>query len=292
MQTLIVSKRQEENTVEDRLNGIRLNTDWDSFLTYRERKLVGIQTGILPLDRILLGLSGIVVIQGSPGVNKSVLAAQIGGYQASLGNPVLFIDRENGRNRFRMRLLCQANRVSQIDVLTCSKDRLRELVRTVNKWPVFVETEPVDGYTEIKEMLERLGEQFPGRPILLIIDSLQAMPALNAEERLSLQLWLKQLDQAKLDFEGRLTIVATSEKRRGENGLEYERASLSAGKGAGAVEYKAEMVLDLRRNRENGNIICEVVKNRDGQSGVFTELRPVLSNPTDPSSFTFRLEGA
>ena len=277
---------------EDKLDGIRINSNWRSFITYRQRKLTGVQTGIHALDRLLLGLSGITVIQGAPGCNKSSLVLQIAGYQASLGNPVLIIDRENGRERFRMRLLCQANAVSQVDVLTCAEGRLRELVGTVKSWPIYVETEPVAGYEPIKQMLGRLGEEFPGRPLLLVVDSLQAMPALHHEERMSLQNWLKELDQAKLDFEGRLTILATSEKRRGEGGMEYERASLSAGKGAGAVEYKAEMVLDLRRNRENGNIICEIVKNRDGASGVYTELRPVLANPADNNSFTFRLEAA
>lgn len=269
-----------------------LNHHWASFLSYRSRRLTGIQTGIPALDRVLLGLSGITVLQGSPGSFKSSLALQIAGYQASLGNPALIIDRENGRERFRMRLLCQANAVSQVDVLTCEKARLKELVATVRDWPLYVETEPMRAYDQIGESLKEMERLHPGKPMLLVVDSLQAMPIIANEERISLQNWMGALDQAKLDWEGRLTTIVTSEKRRGAGGEEYERANLSSGKGSSSVEYKGEIVLDLRRNKQSGNIIVEVMKHRDGAANVAVELQLVLSDPSNSQSCTFRLEAA
>lgn len=269
-----------------------ISSGWRSFLAYRARRLTGIQTGLAALDRILLGLSGIVVIQGAPGCNKSTLALQFASYQASSGNPVLIVDRENGKERFRTRLLCQANRIDQVHAFTCSESELKGYVDRVRSWPIYVETDPVREVALLKAMLDEMAVAHPGRPLLLVVDSLQALPALDAEERLSLQLWLKELDQLKLDYDGRLTIVATSEKRRGEAGIEYDRASLGAGKGAGAIEYKAEMVLDLRRRKDDGNIVCEVVKNRDGLSGTSVDLRPMLADPKNSQSFCFRLEAA
>lgn len=271
------------------LSEIRISRDWDSFLAFRERKLSGIQTGIKSLDRNLLGLSGIVIIQGAPGTNKSTLALQISQYQAGIGNPSLIIDRENGRERFRMRLLCMSNSVSQTDVLTCSQERLRELITPVIEYPIYVCTDAVTEYEEINTALKHLWERHK-KPMLLVVDSLQALPLIAEDERLSIQKWLGLFDQCKLDWEGKLTIIITSEKSRGSDN--YDRASLQSAKGSGASEYKAEMVFDLRRNKENGNVILEVIKNRDGLSGVAFELRPGLSDMNNKQSFTFRMEDA
>lgn len=276
------------------LDELSLGAGWETFLAYRSRKLVGVQTGIAALDRVLYGLSGITVVQGAPGANKSTLALQIAQHQATLGNPSLIIDRENGRERFRERLICMSNRVSSVDVRTCSRERLRDLVSTVVDYPIFACTDRIDEPGEIKAALSELWGRFQ-RPILLVVDSLQALPPYPGapDERMSLQSWLVALDQLKLDFEGRLTILVTSEKSRGQGGVNYEQAALSAGKGSGAVEYKAELVLDLRRSQASPQeVICEVLKNRDGSAHWAVTLRKVLADPKNENSFTFRLEEA
>jgi replicative DNA helicase len=273
------------------LNDLTIDRNWEQFLSFRDRKLQGVQTGIGSLDRVLHGLSGVVVVQGAPGCNKSTLALQIAQFQAEKGNPSLVVDRENGRERFRLRLLCMSNRVSTVDALTCSVDVLRSYVQKIQGYPLYVCTDPIESAAEISEALAALWEKHQ-KPMLLVVDSLQAMPLIAADERLSIQEWMKQLDQLKLDWEGRLTIIVTSEKARGEGGRNYSEAKLSSGKGAGGIEYKAEMVLDMRRANEGNEIIVEIVKNRDGVSGVAVRLQPVLANPSNPSSFTFKLEEA
>jgi replicative DNA helicase len=273
------------------LEALKIDQDWPAFLKFRDRRLVGVQTGINALDKSILGLSGIVVIQGAPGCNKSTLALQVAQYQATLGNPSLIIDRENGRERFRMRLLCMANRVSTTDVLTSPIEVLRKWVAAVTHYPIYVETEPVKTYEEIKDALEQLWNRHGERPMLLVVDSLQALPPIGPDERTSIQTWLGHFDQLKLTYEGKLTIIVTSEKTRGQAGANYDVAILGAGKGSGAVEYKAEIVLDLRRDQATGGIICEVLKHRDGQSGVAIPLVPVLADLSNPQSFCFRLAG-
>jgi replicative DNA helicase len=273
------------------LNELTIDKDWDAFLSFRDRKLQGVQTGVASIDRVLHGLSGVVVIQGAPGCNKSTLALQVAQHQAEQGNPSLIIDRENGRERFRLRLLCMSNRVSTVDALTCTKDTLRKYVTKIQNYPLYVCTDPIESADEISKSLAALWEKHQ-KPMLLVVDSLQAMPLIAADERLSIQEWMKQLDQLKLDWEGRLTIIVTSEKARGEGGRNYSEAKLSSGKGAGGIEYKAEMVLDMRRANEGSEIIVEIVKNRDGCAGVAVRLQPVLANPSNPSSFTFKLEEA
>jgi KaiC/GvpD/RAD55 family RecA-like ATPase len=271
------------------LDELHIDRNWDSFLSFIQRRLQGVQTGNPSVDRVLLGLGGITILQGAPGCNKSTWALQIAHHNAKLGHPALIIDRENGRERFRMRLMCQANRISENDLKAAAGNRplLRQYAAKVRTLPIYPCTDPITEPEKIGERIKELWEKYQ-KPMTLVVDSLQSLPIIDQDERLSIQSWLKHFDQLKLDWEGKLTTLITSEKKRGDN--EYDRASLSAGKGAGGIEYKAEMVLDMRRDKETGNIIVEVVKNRDGISNIAMVLSLVMANPANKSSFSFLLE--
>lgn len=273
----------------NKLEKLKLSYDWSTFLLWRERKLEGIQTGIAALDKALLGLSGVTVIQGAPGCNKSTLALQVVQHNATKGNPCMIIDRENGRERIRSRLLSQANRTSQTKILTSTEEALGELVWKVDEYPIYIFTDAFKSYEIFNELLSEMWEVHK-QPMLLVVDSLQSLPLITGDERTSIQTWLSFFDQAKLDWEGRLTIIITSEKSLGEGGTNYDKASLAAGKGSGAIGYKAELTLDLRRDKTTGDIICELVKNRDGHSHFSIRLSPVLEDPNNPASFCFRLD--
>src|SRR5689334_1532290 len=93
-----------------------LDKGWNGFLAYLERRLKGVATGIPELDDYLLGLGAVVLFQGETGSNKSTLALQILHHQLSLGAAAIMLDCENGQNRIRMRLMCQANRISETDI--------------------------------------------------------------------------------------------------------------------------------------------------------------------------------
>lgn len=267
------------------LSSLSISNDWAAFLSFRSRRLKGLQTGIGELDKVLLGLSGVTILQGAPGSAKSSLAMQIALFNSLKGTPVLIIDRENGTHRFRMRLICCHNQVSSVDVLTSDEEQLGEWVRPIAELPIFHSIGQIKP-EEIRTLLNDMWEKF-NRPMLLVVDSLQAMPAIASEERMSLQTWMNELDQLKLDMEGRLVIVATSEKSRGQDN--YEKASLSASKGAGTIEYRAEIVVDVRRSKDGGFVV-EILKNRDGIANVAIDLEPVLADASNPGSFTFRLK--
>ena len=104
---------------------------------------------------------------------------------------------------------------------------------------------------------------------------------------MALQQWLEGLDQLKLDFEGNLVILMTSEKSRGK----YEVASKEGGKGTGAIEFKCEQLLDMRTMPGGRVIAIQLVKNRDGICTDDFYLVKQCANP-DPSSFIFRLAAA
>lgn len=260
---------------------------WQRYVNYHEKRVQGFSSGLGALDELLEGLTGIVGIQGAPGSCKSTLALQIAAYNASKGTPVLIVDRENGDNRFRDRLLCQVNNVELAYVKSATSEELKELYIRIAKLPIYVETSPKIDYELIKNYLVQMYEVYK-RPMLLVVDSLQALPKAREDERMALQAWLEQLDQLKLDFEGNLVILMTSEKSRGK----YESASKEAGKGTGSIEFKCEKLLDMRGLPGSNLVAIQLVKNRDGASSTRDFYLVKCLATAELNSFVYKLQPA
>lgn len=266
------------------LPSLKIDFKWESFHAFRKRKLSGMETGIDSLDKSLLGLHGITTIQGEPAACKSSLCLQIAGNVAANGHPVLMIDRENGLQRLRLRLTCQVNGISQVDVLTGPDESVDGWTSKVRELPIYVLTEPPHDPQALIGYARQLYKEYR-KPVLLVVDSLQAMPKIKDDERLNIQFWMEFLDQVKLSAEGLVYILMTSEKRRGA----YDDASMDGGKGSNAIEYKSEILLDLRRDLKAGTIILHCKKFRDGLADFRVDFRKEYADPSNPQSFTFRL---
>jgi replicative DNA helicase len=264
---------------------IRQDADWKAYNAYRKKQVKGFQTGLPELDANVLGLTGIVGIQGAPGSCKSTLAMQIASFNASRGTPVLFVDRENGKHRFKDRLISQLFNIAPKAVRDASDTKAREFYDRLTALDLYVDTEPCN-VEIIREYLRDMHELYR-KPMLLVVDSLQSMPkAPGLDERLGLQKWLEDLDQLKLDYVDKLTILMTSEKSRGK----YKEGTNEGGKGTGSIEYKCELLFDMRCDPKSGFLFVDLVKNRDGATFQNHALGKVMASQQDPFSFTFRLE--
>lgn len=261
---------------------IHHKSDWRAFNEARKKKSKGLSLGIPELDAQVLGLCGIVGIQGEPGACKSTLALQIAMHNVAAGVPVLMVDRENGAIRLRRRMLCNLFGVSSKMVDAASEAQFVKWYEEVKEFPFYVDTDPCQ-LEDVRAYLEEMRQIYEG-PLLMIVDSLQALPKGDMEERIALQHWLEGLDQLKLDYKGDLTIIVTSEKKRGA----YGEAAKDAGKGTNAIEYKCELLFDIRSDKNTGLLFLDLVKNRDGatfQDAVMSmELRDA-----DMNSFVFKL---
>ena len=128
--------------------------------------------------------------------------------------------------------------------------------------------------------------------VMLVVDSLQAMPTLNDNKRYSIDQWLNGLDRIKLNHEQNLVILTPVEKRKGA----YDSMGLDGGKESGSIEYKSEMVFnlskpkDMETGRPTGFINLTCLKDRDGPSNYIVTLKPTLVIPHDKGSFCYRLE--
>lgn len=151
--------------------------------------------------------------------------------------------------------------------------------------PIYVLTEPPTEPQALLGYLRALYKQYK-KPVLLVVDSLQAMPKIKDDERLNIQFWMEFLDQVKLSAEGKVYILMTSEKRRGA----YDEASMDGGKGSNAIEYKSEILLDLRKDIRTGHILLKCKKFRDGLADFQIEFKKKLADESDDQSFCFKLE--
>lgn len=268
----------------DKLRKLHIGSDFDNFFKFSKKQINGLRTGISQIDDSLRGLAGLVGIQGAPGACKSTLALQIASYNALNGVPVLMIDRENGRERLRSRLISQVTGVSPMKQEDLSYDTLLANFKKIKKLPIFLETNDSIDPQYIHSLAAAMIDIFPEKRVLMVMDSLQALPRFQMEERQALEHWLVSLDQIKLAFQDKLTIMVTSEKSRGR----YDMATKEGGKGTGNIEYKCEQLLDMREAEDNPmQIIAQVVKNRDNARSEDIYLRKQMDR--DGKGFLFKL---
>lgn len=261
---------------------------WSAYLNYRNRKLQGITTGIEELDKSILGLGGLTILEGGTGANKSSLALQIIYHNLKLGLPAIIIDAENGEGRIRSRLLCQANSLSESQLLTATVPELRTYRDSVMHLPLYIYTEPVLSHEILSKRLDQMFSKHPDKPGILLIDSLQALHALDSDQRINLEKWMYFFDRLKLMYDGQLTIICTSEINRSS----YDEAKIGSAKGSNSVEFKAELLLDMRLDsRDNQVVVVNVLKHRDGIRGQRILLKQVLNDINNNRSFTFMLNG-
>ncbi len=233
------------------------------------------------LDKLLLGLRGITILQGAPGVNKSTLALQIAVSHARGGQPVIFYDRENGINRLRMRILCQVLGKSETDILEFRPES--SILKSLPFWVV--------NNTSLENLDKLVGKLVgPGpkkKTVMLVADSLQKLPKkFDGDKRLSADHWMEGFDQLKLKYESNYVALVISEKGR----WAYDEAALGGSKESGDNEYTGEIILDLRVNKKTRDLICTVVKDRDGLGGFELTFSKELADLNNPRSFIYKLK--
>jgi KaiC/GvpD/RAD55 family RecA-like ATPase len=266
-----------------------IKNNWDYFINYLDRRVNGVLTGIEELDAYLLGLGNVTVFQGDTGTNKSTLMLQIALHQLEQGHPVLMLDKENGQGRIRSRLTCQMNAISENDLLVADRAQRLKWVKPVMELPFFVYTESVKDFEVIEKRIEEMSRAFPTKPLMFMVDSLQALTPVTEDQRVSLEKWLYWADSMKIQYDGRLTILMTSEVRRAA----YEaQEAVGRAKGTNAVEYKAEVLLNLKEMKDTGQIKVEIAKNRDNIKGGVIKLEKMFSDPSNNRSFMFKLKGS
>lgn len=275
-----MSQTQQQQQEASSLSKRKLGLNIDAFLRSISQTVIGVETGLTRLDKQLGGLPGFWSIIGEPKSNKSTFALQIAVHNAMKGEPVLFIDQENGRNRTERRLMCHLNGESWSSLQ--KMQGLREKYYNLSKLPLYFHFGKIEA-NDIVQITKEIYEVHPGKRVIVIIDSLQSVARNLTDMRVSVDQWLQDIEAMKLEFDGKISIGIICEKRRGT----YGEAAVDAAKESGRIEYKTEMQLDMRNT--DGQVIIECTINRDGPRGVKVSVSKMLKNPQDERSFCYKL---
>ena len=244
--------------------------DWARFESYRTAKVKGLRTGFKNIDASIFGLPNLIVVQGEPKCYKSTFILNVAINRLKKGTPVLLIDKENGLQRTRVRSLCYLGGIpykffeepSLFDSDSKMQQRYQQAITQLNKLPFYYINHGLEQEV-ITELLMFLRNKYK-KKVLLLVDSLQGLSAIGqGDRRTVVDEWLYYFRDLKLQNPW-LTSILVSEKNRSA----YGGAALAGAKESGAIEYQAELVLDLYPDKEDTKILVECTYNRDGDTGV------------------------
>lgn len=236
----------------------------------------GPRTNLRALDEALGGhlAPGVHILQAGPGAGKTALALQIA---ATCGFPALFITAEMPILELFRRLIARSTGTF-LGRLKSGELSTREITalahQMVEKSPWLAIMDATAGYAEpslICETVTALRERANSASVLVVVDSIQNWArscGLQQSEYEVISAGIRSL----ADVAAKLSspILAISHRNRANQ----EKGGLHAGKGSGDLEYLAETVLELTREKETRTDITSKVpvglaihKNRHGLAG-------------------------
>jgi len=265
------------------------------------RDFLGLEAGLKHFDEVLNGLNeGVFILAGAPSCGKTTLAKQIADHVAGKEKtPVLFYSFEQSAEELRIKSLA---RLSSVDSRVIAKGRTNDAIwaevekadREYRHGPgpylTIIEAGRTDTVEAIRAQALMTKRRAGDKPVLLVLDYLQIIPAGKGapdalRERIDVN--LTELRRLSRDLKSPVLIVS-SQNREGYK--KNEKPSLAALKESGGIEYTADAVICLWRDkqeseamtkewgRQTDRITAFVLKNRNG------ELAQVKLNFTKPWS--------
>jgi replicative DNA helicase len=249
------------------LKDLRIDHLKDGFYEFLARDHRGIMTGLQEFDDQLLGLPGMTTLRGDPKAGKSMLVTQMVVHILSSGIPVYHVDRENGVNELQLRALANLSKVPR-EVIRSGEynEKERKVLREVSDklygldWYINTRAESTTR-DQIKQDVTALLSSHD--KVMMVVDSLHSMPALDSDPNHNVTLWLQFLEDFKKDNEGKLYIVSISEKLKAA--FNDQTARLGSGAGTRKLDYAGDLILELKFNPETKIRSLHCIGNRHGE---------------------------
>jgi replicative DNA helicase len=241
----------------------------------RTGKSRGPLTGLKQLDQALGGFlaDGVHVLQSSPGGGKSALALQMA---ANCGFPSLYVSAEMPILELFRRLIARETKtfLGRLKSGELSNSEITNLAKSaVEKTPYLAFLDAASGYVKPETLVEKteiLLSKTKTNKALVVLDSLQywakSLDSGSEYEQISLGIRALSMVSASLS----LPIIAISHRSRVGN----KEGGLHASKGSGDVEYLAESVIELTRDKDSKvdasgkvTVTISIHKNRHGEVG-------------------------
>jgi len=232
--------------------------------------IAGIPTGLLDLDKLLMGLheKELVVIAARPSKGKTSLAFQIALNVARNGEPVLFASLEMSELSIGQRALANLARVDGDTVrggrkaTTREHEALRAAASELHALPITLIDEGGLSTARLRALARRHASR--NGLSLLIVDYLQLMTHPGAESRF-MEVSAVSMALKNLAKEIPCAVLATSQLSRAADGEELKLSHLRE---SGQIEQDAGAGVMLDAN-ENGTspMLAKLKKNRQGRAG-------------------------
>ena len=257
------------------------------------QEYLGIKTGLVGLDKITLGLRGLIVLAGKAGQGKTTLALQLAFDACELGTPIIFYSLEMQRQEIFTKILNRLAEVRYSDILLKGRNYLDETSKETN---LLGEETDSSGYftkdeitrlKEAKTRLAKISDKFyirsleAGEPIINFTSLEQEINITKAEHRADKVLVVvDQLQDFEIedfkdqyDKEGRVirkfleihertgaTFVLVSHK----NKTGWDANDMTSVKGSVDLVYKPQVVIvlddpDDKKNKKNEEVELDSV---------------------------------
>jgi replicative DNA helicase len=252
------------------------------------RELLGLDCGFGHLNEVLNGLpDGVIILAGAPSCGKTTLAKQIADTVAEVEKvPVLFYSFEQSAEELRIKSLA---RLSSVDSRRIWKGRAGDMdwkkveaaAEAYRQGPgpylTVIEAGRKDTVEAIRAAALMAQRKAGGGRVLLVLDYLQIIPAGNESpdalrERIDAN--LSELRRLSRDLKSPVLVVSTMNR---DAYRKNERPTMAALKESGGIEYSADAVVCLWRDKgesetltrdlpiKTDRIEAHVLKNRNGE---------------------------
>lgn len=265
------------------------------------RDFLGLDCGFNHLNEVLNGLTeGVFILAGAPSCGKTTLAKQVADHVAAAEKvPVLFWSFEQSKEELRIKSLARLASVDSRGIWKGRSDadtwaKVEAAAEAYRRGPgrclTIIEAGREDTLDRIRSAAVMAKHKAGDKPILLVLDYLQIIPAgkdAPEDTRARIDWHLSELRRLSRDLKSPVLVVS-SENRAAYAG--NARPTLAALKESGGIEYTADAVICLWRDKEETKrltkdfnrltvrVEAHVLKNRNGElAKVKTDFTPAWS---------------
>jgi len=261
------------------------------------RAFKGLDCGFNHLNHVLNGLTeGVFILAGMPSCGKTTLAKQIADHVAAVEKvPVLFWSFEQSQEELRIKSLARLASVdsrgiwkgrSDADTWAKVEVAAEEYRKGSGRCLTIIEAGREDTLDRIRGAAVMAKHKAGGKPILLVLDYLQIIPAgkdAPEDTRARIDWNLSELRRLSRDLKSPVLVI--SSMNRASYGDPSKPPTMTALKESGGIEYTADAVICLWRDKDESDrmeegrltrcpddpktvrVEAHVLKNRNGETG-------------------------
>ena len=280
--------RQSFHTVHD---AMIKSIDQVERLFHTRELITGVPSGFLDLDRLTAGLqpSELIVIAARPGVGKTALALNIAANAAlEPDRPVgvAFFSLEMSKEQLALRLLCSQARIDSSRTRTgvISQEELQRLISAadpLSQTKIFIDDSSDTSVLTLKAKCRRLARDKDVNLGLIIVDYLQLMKPVKANDRRDVEIAEMSRSLKALAKELKVPVIALSQLNRQVESRTDRRPMLADLRESGAIEQDADVIMFIYRD--------EVYKGKESKEAGIAEIivAKQRNGPTDTVKLTY-----